>query len=473
MHRDTKRIIAIILGVVTLIVTSIFSSQFFEILDAKEVMVVQSPFSGELTFHTTPGTKWQGFGNVTKYQRRAQYWFVDQKDAPKGTTPNFGAIRTTFNDGGKAFVGGSMSWEMPTDEIHLRDIHMKYGSHEAVEQQLILPVLQKSIGMTGPLMSSTESYASRKNELLGFIDDQFRRGVYRTISRDERQADPLTGVQKTVRVVEIQKDSKTLQYLREETSPIEQLGISVFNLTPSLIEYDPAVEEQIKQQQASTMAVQLAIADAKKAEQEVATTNARGAADAAKAEWAQKVLMATAVTEAQQKKEVALTEAAQKLEVAQLAVQEAEQKKLADILMGEGEAMRKQLVMNADGALADKLQAWTQVNTAYAQAIGNYTGNWVPSVSFAGPTGSTTAGGTFSADSLVSLLTAKTAKDLAFDMAIPATAGKLPDIKRPEMSNYKYVPKEFTPTNLVTPQAGKESLPKAVPVATPAASATK
>lgn len=464
MHKDTKRLIALILGVISIVVVSIFSSQFFEILDADEVMVVQSPFSGQLTFHTTPGTKWQGFGKVTKYKRNAQFWFIDAKDAPKGVEVNSPAIRTTFNDGGKAFIGGSMSWVMPTDEEHFRELHMKYGSHDAIEQRLILPVLQKSIGMTGPLMSSTESYASRKNELLGFIEDQFRRGVYRTISRDERQTDTLTGVQKTVRVVQIQQDTKTQQYLREETSPIETVGINVFNLTPSMIEYDPAVEEQIKQQQASTMAVQLAIADAKKAEQEVATTNARGAAEAAKAEWAQKVIAATATTEAQQKKDVALLEASQKLEVAQLAVQEAEQKKLADILMGEGEAMRKQLVMTADGALADKLQAWIQVNTAYAQAIGNYTGNWVPSVSFAGQTGSQgNTAGTLTADSLVSLLTAKTAKDLAFDMTIPSTAGKLPEIKRPEMNQFKYDP--------MHPSGTQQPLPttKAVPVATPAA----
>ena len=55
---------------------------------------------------------------------------------------------------------------MPQDDEHLTAIHTKYGSHEAVEQQLVRTMIEKSIYMTGPLMSSTESYASRRNELL-------------------------------------------------------------------------------------------------------------------------------------------------------------------------------------------------------------------------------------------------------------------------------------------------------------------
>ena len=34
--------------------------------------------------------------------------------------------------------------------------------------------------MTGPLMSSKESYAEKRNELLRLMEDQVQRGVYRT-----------------------------------------------------------------------------------------------------------------------------------------------------------------------------------------------------------------------------------------------------------------------------------------------------
>jgi regulator of protease activity HflC (stomatin/prohibitin superfamily) len=115
-------------------------------------------------------------------------------------------------------------------------------------------------------------------------------------------------------------------------------------------------------------------------------------------------------TEQEVIKAQAVTEAQQQLEVATLAAKAAEQTKREQILLGEGEATRKRLVMQANGALEDKLAVWKEVNLAYANAIEKYTGNWVPTIVMGGD-GKNTNG----ADNLISLLTTKTAKDLALD----------------------------------------------------------
>lgn len=444
MHSDTKKIVATIFTIVGLVLCIAFSSQFVENVDSGEIMVVQSPISGKLTWHREAGLKWQGWGTVTKYKKLEQFWFSSKLDQGSSTDQS---LKIRFNDGAHANISGSLSWEMPEAEEMLTLIHTKYGSQEAVDKQLIRTNLEKSLYMTGPMMSSSESYATRRNDLLGIIDDQLQRGIYRTNGRDERVIDPITGQQKTVKVVEPVKATADGKIERVEPSPLEALGIKIFNLSINEIKYDPTVEAQIQKQQESIMAVQSALAESKAAEQQVLTTQAQGAANAAKAEWEQKVLMATAVTEAQQKKEVALTEAAQQLEVAQLATQAAEQKKLAEILLGEGEAMRRKLVMDADGSLDRKLEAWVNVNQAYAQAIGMHQGSWVPSVVMGGPSSTTTTGNGNAAQDLVSLLTAKTAKDLAITTVIPEKSGTLPPIKRPELPTFK-----FTPTNLSSPQ---------------------
>jgi hypothetical protein len=75
-----------------------------------------------------------------------------------------------------------------------------------------------------------------------------------------------------------------------------------------------------------------------------------------------------------------VTEAQQKLEVAQLDTQAAEQFKRAETLRGEGEGARRRLVMDADGSLEKKLQAYIEVSKLYANAIKDYKGNWAPSV---------------------------------------------------------------------------------------------
>ena len=121
------------------------------------------------------------------------------------------------------------------------------------------------------------------------------------------------------------------------------------------------------------MYVQTAIAAAKKAEQNAITVEKQGEAEAMKAKWDQEVIKARAVTESEQKKEVA-----------KLDKEAAEFKKQELILLGQGEAERKKLVMNADGALEKKLEVYKEVNLRYAEAIEKYKGNWVPSVTMGG-----------------------------------------------------------------------------------------
>ena len=69
--------------------------------------------------------------------------------------------------------------------------------------------------------------------------------------------------------------------------------------------------------------------------------------------------------------------------------------------------------MNADGALDKKLDAYVEIQKAYASAIENYKGNWMPS-SVSG--GAAVAGS--GAQQMIDLLSVKAAKDLGLDMGI-------------------------------------------------------
>jgi regulator of protease activity HflC (stomatin/prohibitin superfamily) len=278
-------------------------------------------------------------------------------------------------------------------------------------------------------MSSTESYASRRSELLNLIEDQINLGIYQTKTSTENQKDPLTGIERKITVVQILRDKEGLPKRVDEGSPLQEFKIRAFNLTLNEIKYEGEVEKQIQQQQQATMKVQIQILEAKAAEQQTLTTIKLGEADAAKAEWAQKAIAAkleaeadmkkkVAETEALQKKNVAETEGKQKLEVAKLDAEAAKQFKLAEIERGEGEATRRKLVMEADGALEKKLAAFVEINKAYAEAIGKHQGSWVPQVVM-GQGAQVGAGGQANgAQALIDLFTAKTAKDLSLDFGM-------------------------------------------------------
>lgn len=382
------------------VVALLFSTAFlFENLDSSQIMVIQDPVDGDLHVHTQPGIKWQGFGKVTKYQRRSEIAFTQpESDGAVDTSK-----RIRFNDGGHASLAGTIQWEMPLDDESIIKLHRAFGNQTSVEKSAVEKMADLAIYLSGPLMSSTESSGERRGELTNFINDQAIFGPYKTITKNVKQPDPITGEEKTVSVVEIAKDANGA-IMRQQSSTVTDFNITLLPISIKEIRYDSVVEGQIAARQKATTEVQIALANARKAEQEAITTAKQGEANAAKAKWEQETIKAKAVTEAEQK-----------LAVATLAAKAAEQTKREQILLGEGEAERKRLVMNADGALDPKLKAFIEVNKFYADAIAKSSSNWVPTVVMGGGASGTAGNG---AANLVDMLTAKTARDLGLDMSL-------------------------------------------------------
>jgi len=393
----------ILLGVILagLLAVVILMDKVVENVDAKEICVIQDPIDGDLHVYTTPGLKYQNFGTVTRYPKEFQYWFSAQDDQGEKLDQS---IKIRFNEGGHAKISGSVRCKMPLGDSVMQELHMMYGSPEAIEQQLVRTVIEKSVYMTGPLMSSKESYSKRRNDLINYIVDQAGHGVYRTTSEEVRTKDILSGVEKTVTQVKIEEVQPNV-YARQEGSPLDQYRIGLYNLSINSIIYDKNVEAQIQTQQQAVMEVQTAMAEAKKAEQNAIKAEEEGKANAATAKWAQEVIKAKEVTLGEQKKEVA-----------KLASEEAGFYKTEQILKGEGEAAYKRLVMQADGALKQKLTTYEKVNKDWATAVGNYKGNWVPTTVF------NSSGGKSSnyngAQTFMDIMTIKTANDLSLDMKI-------------------------------------------------------
>lgn len=294
-----KKILYLGLGLLVLILL-IFSGKMVENVDNSEIVIIQSPFTGNVAVYTTPGPVAQNFGTATHYKKSNQFWFSKKVDEGGNVDES---IKIRFNDGGHAQVSGSVRWYMPKDEKAILKLHTDFGSQHAIEQQLIRQVVTKAVFMTGPLMSSKESSAEKRNDLLSYVEDQSVNGVYRTRQEDMKVHDDLMNTDKTVTIVRIEEDANGP--IRQEISAIKTYNVLLQGLSINSIEYDEEVERQIKVQQEAYMQVQTAIANSKKAEQDAITTELQGKAAAAKAKWEQEVVKAQAITQAQQEKEVA------------------------------------------------------------------------------------------------------------------------------------------------------------------------
>jgi hypothetical protein len=368
-------------GFVALLIFLYIPFNIIENVSADEIVAIQH-VNGGLSFHTKPGPAMQWFGRVSTYPKRANF----DTEQP-----------AQFNDGGHGTMKGiTIQWEMPLDYGRLYELHTKFGSEEVIEARLIAPAVKKAIQLTGPMMSSKESYAEKRNYLISYVEDQIEHGVYQTVQREVRAIDDLTKQEKTV--LEVQIVMKGGRPVRQEESQLERFGITTSNFSFSALEYDAQVTAQIQQQQKITMDVQTAMAEARKAEQRKITVEQQGAADAAEAKWAQEVTKAKLVTEAQQK-----------LEVQQLAAKEADEYRKAQLLRAEGDAGYRRKIMEADNALNQRLEAWVRVNENYANAIKDYKGNLTPQVVMGGGKDGQSAGGV---NDLIQMMIAQTAQQM-------------------------------------------------------------
>lgn len=394
----TKSVVRIVmLGAlgVALLVLLVLSGRMVEFVSASDVVLIQFP-SGTMVVHTSPGPKAQWMGTVTTYPKRGIIRFAATRtEGENGAVvwTNDNRLPVQFNDGGKGKVLGSMNYELSAVPAQLIELHSKYPTVEALESGLIQSALNKTIYMTGQLMSSHESYQARRTQLIQYVEDQVQNGVYLTRVRQQEVKDDAGGT-RTVMVAEILTGPNALPQ-RAETGQLARFGIRAFNFAIEDLDYEDAVDKQITQQQGIVMAVQTAIAEATRAEQNKRTIEAQGAAEAAKAKWEQEVIKAKQVTEAESR-----------LQVQTLANQEAEQYRQATLKRAEADSGYRRQVMQADGALEKKLDAYIRVNQMYADAIKNYKGNWVPNVSMGGGSGNNAA------VTLTDLLTAQAAKQL-------------------------------------------------------------
>jgi hypothetical protein len=371
------------------------SGSLVENVGANQITVIQS-LSGALNCYKEPGPVWQGLGSVTSYPRQGTYSFdVHTKDVNTGKP-------LQFNDGGTAMLYGSVNWMMPTDCAQVIAIHKQFGSPEGIESRGVARMVNTAIQLSGNTMTSIESFAERKAELIEAINDQAENGAYQMVTKQVDRVNPITNQPEKVMAAEVVRD-KAGKPARQHGSILEQFGIVLQPMSIEKLEYSKIVQDQITERQRATTQVQISQADAQKAIQAAITAEKEGQATAAKAKWEQETVKA---------KEVTLAE--QKLAVAVLAAKEAEQYKREQILRGEGDAERRKLVLAADGALDQKLQAYKEVQAIWAQNFGQFKGALVPGVVLGGSGGANAVG---TAQGLVELLTAKTAKALALDLS--------------------------------------------------------
>lgn len=399
--------------VVCVLLAIAFGSSIVETVEKGTYQVRQWPVTGTLDTKMTPGMWMQMFGDISEWPKAETFYFTADKDSDQDSDQDL-SIEVRFQDGSMANISGTLRIVLPTSDqqaINLIDIS-GYKNYRDLAQRLILPVVRNALRLSANLMSARESYSEKRTDFVFWSWDMIQNGLYQTEEIEEYVTDLISGekVKKTIKV--IKKDKKTKKVLYQQ-NPLKGTGITLANFEIKSFVYSKVVKKQIKEQQDAIMAIATAKALAQKAEQDKLKEEAQGKARVAKAKYQKEEEKIRAVVDAEKDKTVATLAAERKRDVAKLAKEEAAFTKAKDILLGQGEAERKKLVMAADGALKQKLDAYTTVMAKFATEFGKQ--KWVPEFSMNGTGGAENGS---AAIDLINLLTAKTAKDLNLNLNI-------------------------------------------------------
>jgi hypothetical protein len=156
-------------------------------------------------------------------------------------------------------------------------------------------------------------------------------------------------------------------------------------------------------------------------EEQKLLAEAKGEREVAEKKAAALVAQIEQTTNAETKKQLAITAANQQKESAEIDKERSEillEKARIDAqaveVAADAEAYRKREVLKADNALAQKLDAWVEINKAYAEAFAKRP---VPTTVFGGSTGESFAQGS-DVQNFLQLMTVKAAKDLDVDTSV-------------------------------------------------------
>jgi len=412
MSKSPIKIIVVLIVVVGIISTLLMA---FGINNAGHRTVVQYP-TGKLYVKFTPGIYPIWFGTTEIYKDVITFDY-DKTIAEVDSSLDQQGISVRYQDGGTGTVYGKARFTLPSDEDTMLHLHKAFRSNRGVAQKLIKSVTEEGMNLTAGLMSSEEAYAEKRSIYTQWSSLQISKGKFQTRLDTVSIVDEGTGktVTKHIPVISYGSDGLPIHL----TSDLVDYGIDVNGFQITDWDFEPKTLQQIATKREATMAIITAKANAERAKQDAITAEEQGKANVMTAKYEKEVLKEQAIVDAQRAKQVAVITAEQKVEVARQNKLEAEQKKLAaveykqeQILRGEGDGEYKRLVMEADGALQQKLETYQRVMGYFASAIEKQ--KWVPEIQMGGSEG----GGGDAAMALIEMLTIKTAKDLALDLNV-------------------------------------------------------
>ncbi len=344
-----------------------------------------------------------------------------------------------FLDQVDALVSATARFELPADEDAFLRLARQYRTPENLLRTELVPAFEETLGATAALMSAEDYFQGGKTEFNNEFQRQMEDGIYlvrrieqrvsvegdrpgtanAALGTDQEQFGDST---KTVFVVQKLLD-ETGQPRRKQQS-FTKFAISVTSARVTDVNPNSKFQERmgLRQQAAADRAI--AREQRIQEEEQKFLAVARGEREVAERQAAAKVEQIERTTNAETEKQLAITAAERERESARIAQQRAEillETARIDAeavqVAAEAEAYAKRQILEADNALAQKLDAEIAIQRVWAEA---YARRNVPGIVMggAGGEGGSPIGADDEASRLLQILTLQAMDRLDYDRSI-------------------------------------------------------
>ena len=383
------------------------------------------------------------FGRVNAWKKAMTVLADDTSTAgldAEGDTSTASAILAPINimylDQVDADAMAAVRFRLPTDrDTFLRMAH-EYRSPENLLRVALIPSFQETLQATASLMSAEDYYSGGRTEFISEFENQMQNGIYlvkrvevlkgsaklqtsEADASDPANQDQFGDQQQTVFVVEKRVDPATGVPLRKEQK-FTDFGITVHEARVTDMKPNSKFVTRMEQKQEASAKRAIAREQKIQEEEQRLLAIARGDREVAERQAAMKVMQIEATTSAETKRKEAVIEAERQRqqatiqeETAKILLSKARVDAEAVKVAAEAEAYRKEKILTADNALAQKLDAEIRIQEIWADAFAK---RQVPQYVFSGAGGADApVGSDMEVKHFMQLMTLDAAKRLSYD----------------------------------------------------------
>lgn len=357
---------------------------------------------------------------------------TDQHDASATLPP----LNITYLDQVDANAEATVRFSIPEDQENFLRLAHEYRSPENLLRTALIPAFKETLQATASLMSAEEYYSGSRSEFNTEFEKQMSSGIY-IVRREEQleitgrkvksSANASLGEQQQDYGDETKVTFQVNKVLGDDGQPLRKaqkftlFGIEVVDTRITDMRPNNKFVERMQLKQKASADRAIAREQRIQEEEQRLLAIAKGEREVAERQAQAKVEQIQRTTEAQTEKQLALTNA-QKLkeqaeiskDTAQIELEKARIEAETQRTLADAEAYQKRVILQADNALAQKLQTEIEIQKTWADAFARRA---VP-VNVFGGNGDTPTGSDSETRAFMQMLTLDAAKRLNYSREV-------------------------------------------------------